>query len=140
VGGQEEAEVTAACACRAVATAGEDGLYTLAVTLDYDGPAPVDLPTSQPFTEFSLAATAGGVPATVHEPALDIPIHDASLRLVPGEAVTLRTPIRLRIAAGADPGRDGYVWTVAHPPEAVALELRLHLPAPFDLVCPVTLA
>ncbi len=51
--------------------------------------------------------------------------------------VNLETPIRLQILEGAEPGTDGFVWAIAHVKEAVSLQIKLDLPVPFAILCPV---
>lgn len=136
--GQEGIVSEACTGCRAVATAVGDGLHFLRFELSNLGPEPIDLPTHEPFTSFSVLATGDGKPLTVHEPALDIPVRPIMLHLPPGSTVTVETPIQLRIAEGADPGDDGFIWTIRHARESVSLRVRLLLPAPFDRLFPVT--
>lgn len=125
-------------ACRAVAARSEDGLYSLRFELRNPADAEVELSIHEPFTAFSVLATAGGRALPVHQPALDIPVNPKTLRVPPGGTLTLPTPIRLRISEGAGAGRDGFVWTIPHAPEAVSLQVRLDLPAPFATPCTVS--
>lgn len=121
--------------CRAVATASGDEIYSLHFELYNDGAAALDLPAYEPFTAFSVVATACGKSLTVHQPALDIPVHRTTIRVPPAATVTVHTPIRLRIAEGAEPGTNGFLWTIAHDRETVAVQIKLDLPAPFDVLC-----
>jgi hypothetical protein len=126
--------------CRAVATGCGDETWYLHFELRNRASTPIALPTYQPFTAFSVLATAGGKPLAVHQPALDIAVNPTTIHLPPGGAVTVHTPIRLRISEGADPGSDGFVWTIARAREAVSLRVELLLPAPFAIGCPVEFA
>jgi hypothetical protein len=91
----------------------------------------------EPFIAFSVLATAHNKPLTVHQPALDIPINPTTIHLPPKVTVTLETPIRLRISESAKPVTDGFLWTIAHAKETVSLQIKLDLPTPFAVVCPV---
>ena len=104
------------------------------------GKTPIVLPAHEPFVAFSVLATAGGKPLIVHQPALDIGVNPITIVLPPGGVVTLHSPIRLRIAAGAEPGTDRFVWTIAQRPEDVTLHVRLGLPPPFDGPFPLPFA
>lgn len=124
-------------ACRAIAAAAGDSIYSLHFELQNHGTSVIELSTYEPFTAFSVLATADSNPLKVHQPALDIPVNPTTIRLPPGVIVTLRTPIRLRILEGAAPVTDGFVWTIAHAKETVSLQIKLDLPAPFAVLCPV---
>ena len=126
--------------CRAVATPVGNDIYYLRVELENAGAEPVEVATYEPFTAFSIAGTADGRPVMVHQPALDIPVNATTLRIEPGETVTLESPIQLRIAAGADAGNDGFIWTIPHDKAAVELRVQLALPAPLDGTCPLSFA
>jgi len=121
----------------AIAVASGDKIYSLHFELHNNGGAPIELSTYEPFTAFSVLATAAGKPLTVHQPALDIPVNPTTIYLPPRGTVTIETPIRLRISEGAEPGNDGFVWTIAHEKEAVSLQIKLNLPMPFAVLCPV---
>jgi hypothetical protein len=123
--------------CRAIAAASGDAIYSLHFELCNRSTALIKLSAYEPFTAFSVLATADGKPLTVHEPALDIPVNPTTITLPPGVIVNLETPIRLRISEGAEPGTDGFVWTIAHAKETVSLQIKLDLPAPFAILCPV---
>ena len=123
--------------CRVVAFASGDATYGLRFGLRNHGTALLELSTYEPFTAFSVVATADDKPVTVHQPALDIPVNPITIHLPPGVTVTLVTPIRLRISEGADPGTNGFVWTIEHDRETVSLQVSLRLPAPFDGTCQV---
>ena len=121
--------------CRAVAARCGEPIYFLRFELVNSGPASIELETYDPFMAFSVSAWAGGQRLTVHQPVLDIPVRRAILRLLPQVTVTVGTPIRLRIAEGAEAGTDGFVWTIAHARETTLFEVKLELPAPFDVGC-----
>jgi len=125
------------CSCRVIAAACGDAIYSLHFELCNHGTVPIELSTYEPFIAFSVLATADSKPLTVHQPALDIPVNPMTIRLPPKVTVTLETPIRLRISEGAEPGTDGFVWTIAHAKETVSLQIKLDLPAPFAVLCPV---
>ena len=112
-------------------------IYSLRFEVRNDDPATIELPTYEPFTAFSIVATAGGKTLTVHQPVLDIPVRPTTIRLTPGVTMIIGTPIRLRIAQGAGPGTDGFVWTIAHEREGLSLETKLELSAPCTIVGPV---
>lgn len=99
---------------------------------------PLDLPTYEPFTRFSVSARAGGAPVEVHRPPLDIGVMPTSIHVPAEGAATIHTPIRLRFAGDAAPARDNLIWTIAHPRKALSLRISLDLPAPFAGPCPVT--
>lgn len=126
------------CSCRVSAVASGEGMYSLHFDLFNDTATPVEIGTYEPFTTFTVLALAGDIPLTVHKPALDIPINHTILRVPPGGSLTLVTPIRLRVLEGAEPGNDGFIWTIAETKENVSLQIKLNLPDPFDLVCPVS--
>jgi hypothetical protein len=123
--------------CRVIAFASGDATYGLRFELRNRGTAPIELSTYEPFTAFSVLAKVDNKPVTVHQPALDIPVNPITIHLPPGVTVTLVTPIRLRISEGADPGMNGFVWTIEHDKETVSLQVSLRLPAPFASTCPV---
>src|SRR3954452_15553192 len=112
-------------------------MWSLDFELRNRASTPVALPTYQPFTAFSVLAAAGGSSLAVHQPALDIAVSSTTIHLPPGATVTVHTPIRLRISEDAEPGSDGFVWTIARAREAVSLRVELLLPAPFAVGCPV---
>ena len=124
--------------CRVTAAASGEGMYSLYFELFNHGSVPVEFTLYEPFTTFTVLATAGDEQLTVHRPALDIPINRTIIRVPAGGTHTLVTPIRLRILEGADPGTDGFIWTIAEAKDKVSLEIKLNLPDPFDLVCPVS--
>ena len=124
--------------CSAIASPAGDDVYALRFVLSNHGDAPIALPVFEPFTAFSVMATADGKPLAVHRPTLDIAVNPATVRLPPGATATIATPIRLRIAEGAAPADYGFVWTIAHRKESVSLQVRLDLPAPFALLCPLS--
>lgn len=123
--------------CRIIAAASDDAIYSLHFELRNQGVSLIELSTYEPFTAFSVLATADGKPLPVHQPALDIPVNPTTIRLPPRRMVSLETPIRLRIAEGAVPGTDGFIWTIARAKESVFLQVKLDLPAPFAVLCPV---
>ncbi|MGD0096496.1 MAG: hypothetical protein ABSB60_08375 [Terracidiphilus sp.] len=124
-------------ACRAIATPMGEPIYSLRFELRNQGPASIELPIYEPFTAFSILATAGGKPLTVHQPVLDIGVRRATLRLEPKATTIIQTPIRLRIAENAKPGTDGFVWTIAHAREGLSLAAKLELTTLSALVSPV---
>ena len=124
--------------CRAIATTSHGTTtYSLHFELRNRGAALIELSIYEPFTAFSVLATAESTPLIVHQPALDIPVNLTTIRLPPSVTVTLETPIRLRIAEGAEPGTDGFVWTIAQRKEMVSLQIKLDLAAPFGALCPL---
>jgi hypothetical protein len=123
--------------CRAIAAAMGESLYSLRFELRNHCPAAIELPTYEPFTAFSILASTGSKPLTVHQPVLDISVRHATIHLSPEVAVTIWTPIRLRIAEGAEPGTDGFLWTIAHEREGLSLQAKLELSAPCVMVAPV---
>jgi hypothetical protein len=123
--------------CRAMLIAAEQSIYSLRFELHNRGAATVELSTLEPFTSFTVTGRAGERPVTVHQPALDIPVRPKTIRVGPNATATIETPIRLRIAEGAEAGNDGFVWTIPHDRKSVSLEVRLNLPAPFDALCPI---
>ncbi|WP_428268397.1 hypothetical protein [Haliangium sp.] len=134
-----DASPESASPCRVTVVSEGDGHYALRFHLRNPGDTAVEVESYQPFLDFALVAQAGGQPVAVHQPALDIPVNPVALTIPADGELTLDTPIRLRVAAGADPGDDGFIWTVASAPEAVTLTATLDLPAPFDRPCPVRL-
>jgi len=124
--------------CDVVAFEAGNGLHALRFVLHNRGAADVEVPTYEPFTAFTVLATANGEPLEVHQPALDIGVNATTLHVPAGGAVTLGTPIRLRIAEGADRGNDGFVWTIAHAKDGLSLTVQLDLPEPFALRCPLS--
>lgn len=120
--------------CLAFAVAGAD-TYALRFELHNSGTAPVELPSYEPFTAFSMRAYANGRTLTVHQPALDIPVRRRHIHLPPNGGTTIVTPIQLRIAENAEPGSDGFIWTISHAAEGMSIDIELHLPAPFDTPC-----
>jgi hypothetical protein len=131
----DQTTTEAPISCRTIASASGDGLYSLHFELRNRGTATIELPTYEPFTAFSVAATADGKRLTVHQPALDIAVQPKVIHIDSQDTVTLTTPIRLRISDGAKPGNDGFVWTIAHKREAVSLQIKLNLPAPYSVPC-----
>jgi hypothetical protein len=120
-----------------MAISAEQAIYSMRFELHNRGAATVELSTLEPFTSFTVTGVAGGKPVTVHQPALDIPVRPMTIRVPPKKTVTIETPIRLRIAQGAEAGSDGFVWTIPHDKKAVSLEVKLNLPEPFDGPCPI---
>ena len=125
--------------CSAVAIPVGDALYALRFELRNVGETAIELPAEYPFTAFSVTATAGGQPLVVHQPALDIAVRPTTFHLPAGGRITVETPIRLRIAEGAEAGTDGFIWTIAHRREALSLQVLLDLPGAFGGPCPVSL-
>jgi hypothetical protein len=123
--------------CRVIATASGDAIYSLHIELRNHGTKSVELSTYEPFTAFSVLATADSKPLTVQQPTLDIPVNPTTIRLPPRVTVTIETPIRLRISEGAEPGINGFIWTIASAKDTVSLQIKLDLPAPFAVLCPV---
>ena len=120
----------------ATATRAGENLYALRLEVENPGGEPIEVDTYEPFLAFSVTGTADGRPVTVHQPALDIPINPITLRIDPGETVTLEPPIRLRIVAGAEAGDDGFIWTIPYDPDAV--ELQVELTTPLTGACPLS--
>jgi hypothetical protein len=116
---------------RAVLTPLGEDLFGLHFDLINDGPEPIEIPAYEPFLAFSVLAAAGSTPVPVRQPALDLGLQATTIHLAPHAGTTLETPIRLHIAAGAEAGTDGFVWTVAHPLAGLSLRIDLALPAPF---------
>ena len=108
------------------------GLHSLRFDLFNPGPDPRSLPAFHPFVAFELAASAGGEPVVVAQPPLDLPLHASPIDLPAGGGASLTTPIRLRIAAGARPGRDGLEWAIPHGVDGLSLTASLRLPPPYD--------
>jgi hypothetical protein len=123
--------------CRVIATSGDSATYSLQFELNNQGSGLIEFSIYEPFTAFSLLATSDNKPVTVYQPALDIPVNRRTIRLPPGAFVTIHTPIRLRIAEDAEPGTDGFLWTIKHPKEMVSLHVKLDLPPPFAVRCPL---
>jgi hypothetical protein len=123
--------------CRVIALPVGESLYSLRFEIRNAGTEPIEFSTYEPFTAFSVVGTAGNKPLTVHQPALDIPIKPVTFRVPPKSSVALTTPIRLRISEGAGPGTDGFIWTIPHDRGALSLQVKLNLPEPFGVVCPV---
>lgn len=111
---------------------GED-TYALMFELHNAGADPVNLSCYEPFMDFEVIASAGESPVPVHQPALDIAVREVSVRVAEGGATFLPTPVRLRIREGAEAGVDGFLWTIPRDPDAVWLQVLLHLPPPFNL-------
>jgi len=126
------------CSCRVTAVASGEAMYSLHFELINDSAAPVELAMYEPFTAFTMRAMAGDKPLTIDQPAYDIPVNRTIIRVPAGGALTLVTPIRLRILERAEPGTNGFIWTIAEAKEKVSLQIKLNLPDPFDLVCPVS--
>ena len=126
--------------CRVVAAGSGDGTFSLRFELTNHGTQPLELPSYEPFLAFSVHAEADGVPVPVHEPELDIAVQRTTIRVPVGETITVETPIRLRIAAGAAPGSDGFEWTVPHAPQGLTLRATLNLPPDFAGTYPVALS
>ena len=116
---------------RAILTPLGDDLFALHFDLINEGPEPIDLPAYEPFLDFSVTARTGGNPVPVRQPALDIGLQATTIHVPAHGSAGLETPIRLRIAAGAEAGTDGFVWTVAHPLAGLSLRIEVGLPAPF---------
>jgi hypothetical protein len=120
-----------------MAIAAEQPMYSLRFELYNRGAIAVELSALEPFTSFTVTATAGERPVIVHRPALDIQVRPMTIRVPPNSTATIETPIRLRITEGAVAGNNGFVWTVPHDRKSVSLEVRLNLPEPFDAPCPI---
>jgi hypothetical protein len=128
---------TASVLCHATAIPSGDANYTLRFELQNRSTAMVEISTYEPFTAFSVVATAGTEQLTVHQPALDIPVKPQTIRVQPKATVVIETPIRLRISEGAEPGTNGFVWTIPHDNKTVSLQVRLNLPGVSGILCPV---
>lgn len=114
-------------------------IYALTFELRNETAESVDLASYEPFTDFEVLASAGGVRVPVHQPELDIAVREVNIRLPRGVATLLQTPVCLRIEEGAQVASNGLLWTVPRDPDAVSLQVRLLLPPPFDLTCPLVL-
>ena len=123
--------------CHVTATLSGDANYTLRFELRNPGTETVEIPTYEPFTAFSVIATAGTRQLTVHQPALDIPVKPQTIRVQPKATAVIETPIRLRISEGADPGTNGFVWTIPNERKTISLQVRLNLPGVSEILCPV---
>lgn len=118
---------------------GED-TYALSFELHNSAAEPVHLASYEPFLDFEIIAGTEEAPVPVHQPELDIGVREVRI-LVPGGGTALvQTPVRLRVQDGAEPGSDGFVWTVPRHRDAVSIQVRLLLPPPFDLTCPLAFA
>lgn len=85
--------------------------------------------------QFSVGATSADGPVPVHQSALDLPINAATLHVPAGGAAALATPIRLRIAEGAGPDGDPFLWSIPGRREELSLYVSLDLPPPFAIGC-----
>jgi hypothetical protein len=122
---------------RAFVTDLGDDLYALHVDLVNDSPDPVEVAVCEPFLDFTVVAVADQAEVPVRQPALDVGVRRATVRIPAHCHIKVETPIRLRIAAGAEPGDDPYVWTIAHAREGLAVHLYLELPSPYGGECDV---
>jgi hypothetical protein len=126
---------SASCSATAIA----DDTYALTFQLQNRGAEAVNVELFEPFLQFEILAEDENGAVEVHQPALDIPVNSTSLTVPAGGTASLQTPVRLRLRDDADPGSDGFVWTVQRAAGEVALGVHLTLPEPFDLVCPLEL-
>lgn len=124
--------------CRVTAIPNGDGTYALRFELHNAGDTPVELSTYEPFTSFSVSAMVEGKAVSVHQPVLDIPVNPITLTVPRAGAITVDTPIRIRMESNAGPGTDGFVWTIPYPAAKVKLAITPDLPAPFNQPCQVT--
>jgi len=125
--------------CSVIGRTAHDATYGLCFEFLNRGTEAITFSTFEPFLAFSLLASVNGAPVAIDQPRLDIAVRPMVVQLPPGVPVALGTPIRLRFRAGAAPGRDGLVWTISAANEAVSLQIKLDLPAPLDIFCPVLL-
>ena len=126
--------------CRATALPAGDDVYALSFELRNATADTVEVPFTEPFMDFEILASTAEGAVEVHCPALDIPVRRSTLVVPSGGTTPLQTPVRLRIGADADVGTDGFVWTVPRSRDALTLQVRLTLPEPFDVRCPLTFA
>lgn len=112
-------------------------LFALHVDLVNDSPDPVEVTVGEPFLDFTVVAVADRAEVPVARPPLEAGGRRTTLRIPAHSHAKVETPIRLRIAAGAEPGDDPYVWTVAHDLDGLAVHLHLELPSPWGGECDV---
>lgn len=121
--------------CHATVAHQPDGSYAISVELTNAGDQPVTLESYQPFLQFRVRAEADGAPVTIDQPALDLPVQPIDLTIPARGSLTLRSPIRLVIAAGARGAKDGFVWTIARPATGLTLAIDVDLAAPYGGPC-----
>ena len=126
-----------AMTARAFGTDLGDGLFALHVDLVNDSPDPVEVPVGDPFLDFAVVAVAADAEVPVHRPGLEVEVRRTTVRIAAHGHAKVETPVRLRFAAGAGPGDDPYVWTVAHARDGLAVHLDLKLPSPYGGECGV---
>ncbi len=126
-----------AMTARAFATDLGNGLFALHVDLVNDSTDPVEVAVGEPFLDFTVVAVAGQAEVPVDRPPLDADVRRTTRRIPAHCHAKVETPIRLRIAAGAEAGDDPYVWTVAHARDGLAVHLDLELPSPYGGECDV---
>jgi hypothetical protein len=122
---------------RAFVTDLGDDLFALHIDLVNDSAEPVEVPIGEPFLDFTVVAVADAAEVPVDRPDLRADVHRTTVRIPAHRHAKIETPIRLRIAAGAGPGDDPYVWTVAHTRDGLAIHLDLELPSPYGGECDV---
>lgn len=118
---------------------GEDR-YALSFELHNSAAVAVHVTAYEPFLQFEVLADSEGGAVPVHQPPLDIGVRQVTISVPGGGSTVLQTPVRLRVQEGADAGWDGLLWTVPRARDAVSWQVRLLLPAPFDLTCPLSFA
>jgi hypothetical protein len=121
--------MTAHPPCRAILISSADAEYGVRFELSNPTPRPIALDIYEPFMQFRVRAAADGSALAVVQPTLDIPINPTTMTVPAAGTLLLASPVRLRFGA---PSRDGFVWSIAHPPAGVELAFTLDLPAPFD--------
>jgi hypothetical protein len=122
---------------RAFVTDLGDDLFALHVDLVNDSPDPVEVEVGDPFLDFAVVAVADDAEMPVTRPDLAVDVQRTTLRIPAHCHAKVETPIRLRIAAGAEAGDDPYVWTVAHARDGLSVHLYLRLPSPYGGECDV---
>ena len=115
-------------------------VYALQFELRNDGAAPAALSTYQPFLAFTFSASAGGTRVTVQQPALDLPVQPITLTIPAHGTLTVRTPIKLRLAPGAAIDSDPFIWTIDHVIDGLTASATLQLPPPYDAPCSIAFA
>ena len=126
-----------AMTARAFVTDLGDDLFALHVDLVNDSPDPVEVAIGEPFLDFTVVAVADQAEVPVARPSLAAEVRPTTLRIPAHCHAKVETPIRLRIAAGAEAGDDPYVWTVPHARDGLAVHLYLKLPSPYGGECDV---